>query len=370
MSSILLNYTHLQKTNQLESFEKSISPIPNSNTGKSEIHIIVILNEKDKLSLKKSKNINLLNSINILQYYFVKVNTDKKLCKINDKSSENTSLILNVLKKNLKGFSIMCYLDIKKDNFKNILNIFIQHQFTEPIIIQDKLCLVHCERHCKTSCITEKVEYALKEYQNPSKSCKLKCKFSPECTKYLKNICNKQFEMGGELYISKMEKDTCIIDVEKNNIVNGTQDSIKIPKIRINFHSHPKAAYKTYNVKYAWPSKIDFQGFFNLRNDTIFHCVSTVEGIYIMYFNEYWNYNLDIDDNIIGKIYNFDDHRDVDPKIVVNKMNNVKHKGYSIINVIFLDWENSLNIFELSFRKFQNSCPISQQMFSNYKKTL
>jgi len=141
----------------------------------------------------------------------------------------------------------------------------------------------------------------------------------------------------------------------------------------MNFHSHPKNTYKIYNVKYAWPSKVDFLGFYKLRNDTIFHCVSSLEGIYIMHFNEYWGDKLETIPESVIKKYDFDDHRDDNKKNlleVLQKMNNIKYKGYPVINLKFLEWNKASSVFEIAFQKSQNSCPVSQKMFNIYKKTL
>jgi hypothetical protein len=370
----LLNYTKLEKQygKDILPFSEKISPVPTSNTGKSEIYIILTLNKADVLELKRNKNIKLLNNINIINYYFVKVNKVKKLCKINDNSSNNLSLVLNCLKRELKGFSIMCYLDIQNDNFKNNLNIFTDNNFTEPIVIQNKLCLVLDENQAD-SYIKEKINYAIQQFQNPSFACILKCKFSRNCLEYLKKICEEEVEIGGEFYISKLKENISTLDIVKNVVVKGTKDGIKIPRIRMNFHSHPKNTYKIYNVNYAWPSKVDFLGFYRLRFDTIFHCVTSLEGIYIMHFNEYWGDKLESIPESIIKKYDFDDYRDENKEDfleVLNKMNNVKYKGHPVINVKFLKWDTPEDIFEISFQKSQNSCPISQKMFDNYKKTL
>lgn len=370
MSSLIINYTKLLKENgkDIENFSKKIHPVPNSNTGKSEIYVILFLNNGDKIS----KNIKELNNIIILHYYFVKVNHNNKLCKINDKSTEKISEILECLKSKFKNFSIMCYLDIHKDDFKDKLNMFTTNRFTEPIIIQDKMCLVHCEKNCDIDYIKEKVEYALTQYFNNSKSCELECRFSEQCLNYLKQICyTHNNEVGGEMYISKIENGICIIDVLFKNTILGSEDAVQIPKLRINYHSHPKKAYKTYGVKYGWPSATDFMGFFELRNNTIFHCVTSLEGIYIMYFNDFWNDKLNTIPDTFIKKYDFDKHTDdYGPDIVVKKMNRVKYKNHPVINVKLLKWEENNPDFKISFKKCQNSCSISQQMFINYKKTL
>ena len=51
-----------------------------------------------------------------------------------------------------------------------------------------------------------------------------------------------------------------------------------------NFHSHPRNAYKKYNVKLGWPSGQDYIGFLlaSIEDGTIFHMVITIEGIYII----------------------------------------------------------------------------------------
>jgi hypothetical protein len=371
MSCLLVNYSNLMKQNKknIENFLKKIQAVPTSNTGKSIIYIILFVNNTDVIC----KNIKQLNKLDILNYYFVKINHNNKLCKINEKCTGQLPSVLKSLKNKFKGFSVMCYLDIYGNNFKSNLDIFINNGFREPIIIENKMCLVHSEKESDITYIKEKIEYALSQYNNSSKNCELNCRFSKNCIDYLKEVCYKyDNEIGGEMYISEIKNGVCIIDIFKEKIITGSNDNIELPKLRMNFHSHPKKAYVNYNVKYGWPSYTDFIGFFQLRNHTIFHCITTLEGIYIMYFNEFWNNNLNtIERKFIKENYDFNNESEDDgPDKVVEKINNVKYKNHPVINVKLLKWEKNNFDFKISFKKCQNSCPISQQMFDNYKKTL
>ena len=67
----------------------------------------------------------------------------------------------------------------------------------------------------------------------------------------------------------------------KSNLESNEADFIES---HYNFHTHPYEAYLHHNCDLGWPSKDDYitylDGFLNY--DVIFHCISTVEGIYIV----------------------------------------------------------------------------------------
>ena len=62
-----------------------------------------------------------------------------------------------------------------------------------------------------------------------------------------------------------------------------------LPPGMYNFHSHPREAYETANVKFGWPSAQDYVGFLMafLEDGTVMHLVTTIEGMYIMSMSEY-----------------------------------------------------------------------------------
>lgn len=64
---------------------------------------------------------------------------------------------------------------------------------------------------------------------------------------------------------------------------------------RYNFHTHPRSAYEKYRYLVSHPSGMDYNGYLHeaVQRNTIFHCVITLEGVYIISLNGYWCTRID-----------------------------------------------------------------------------
>ena len=234
--------------------------------------------------------------------------------------------------------------------------------------------------------ITKKhIIYTLQQFKNNDSNCYLYSKFSKKTIEFLKQCCYNGFtknsngnttqkEITGNLFINNAyEKDENIIyeiDVDKESIFTGNEERIKVPNTRYNFHSHPREAYIKHSVKYAWPSVLDYLGYFNLSPDTIFHSVITLEGIYIISFSSYWAGKIkDIDSKFITRNYDIGYIQNYNPIEYTNKVNNILYQGYSIFNIIFMNWNESIDkIFKIFYPKIGSACIINQNSLNNYKK--
>ena len=152
------------------------------------------------------------------------------------------------------------------------------------------------------------------------------------------------------------------IEVNNSSIIHGKEFGVDIVTGLYNFHSHPINAYRKYNVKLGWPSAQDYIGFLlaSKEDETIFHLVITLEGIYIISLTKEWVTKKNLLTNkalkFIEKEYNFCYKDGNTISWYLNKINHVKYKDYPIFVVQFLSWNNSTKIFTLHYDKIADNC--------------
>lgn len=213
--------------------------------------------------------------------------------------------------------------------------------------------------------------YHILEQHKKDDSCSLYAQLSEKAINKLKSLpFEYEKETTGELFVSevvfKEGKYVYIIDIH-DKVVQGSDLNIDVDFLRYNYHSHPESAYKLYNVKKAWPSLTDYLGYLKLGERTIFHCVATIEGLYILSFGLYWGQHIrDIDIDFIKNNYDFPLYLSHTPKKYVNNVNKIKYKGYPIFHVIYKDWNKASEIFDVSFSRHANSCIISEVGMNRY----
>jgi hypothetical protein len=188
-----------------------------------------------------------------------------------------------------------------------------------------------------------------------------------------KNGKKSQKELTGELYVKEVVKDTngfvYIIDINKNSITSGEEENVNVSPTRYNFHSHPHEAYVRHSVDKAWPSQTDYLGYHKLGQNTIFHCVATLEGVYILSFGAYWGSHLkDVSRSFIGKHYDIDHKEKYTPEEYVEKINSIMYKGKPIYELRYFPWEKAGSVFEAYFPQINSSCLMSQKIVENYNK--
>jgi len=217
--------------------------------------------------------------------YPILYNRDKNKCMLDHKCYDCLNhIIVEVSKIILNNTILYTYIDLKLNDFNEIVNSFLENDFYNPYMTKEGLCIYRKNKqniNIDKNLVKKQIQYAIENLDNIN--CNLSVKFSPDAIKFLSNVSksmgfvNKtQKEISGEMVVKNMLNDnTFIIDIEKDSINSGNEENVSVSFSRYNFHSHPKQAYEKNNVKNAWPSGNDFLGFFVLRNHTIFHCVVT-----------------------------------------------------------------------------------------------
>lgn len=143
--------------------------------------------------------------------------------------------------------------------------------------------------------------------RNPS--CTLNMSFNKSFAKWLKRLplsassLNKngtitQKEVSSSFFLDNPKENSqgkIIWEIVRDKKVDknfGEEQSVNVQHSRYNFHTHPREAYLSHEVKIGYPSGEDYLAFLNysLYNEikTIFHCVITIEGIYIISIAEFW----------------------------------------------------------------------------------
>lgn len=311
---------------------------------------------------------------------------NRKDCQICLKNNREIKGICKQLSEQLPPTTTI-WIDIPLEcpDFASKIKNYIECGFTRPYItnkmpfINPKgICMALSKKnkehmHVNTHKTISNCIYILQQYRNDSDSCNMHAKFSPKAIKYLKKTSHRghtknkdstvtQKELGGELYISKIEKPNSdyvfIVDVNEKNVKSGEEEAVSVSATKYNFHSHPKEAYDKHRVKKAWPSLSDFLGYLQLGNRTIFHCVATLEGIYIMSFSEYWVNRLNkINKKFVEKNFRIERNTSLTPFQYVKKVNNIKYKNQPIFVVKFLPWGTATKtIFSINYKKNGLSC--------------
>lgn len=141
----------------------------------------------------------------------------------------------------------------------------------------------------------------------------------------LKTITDKNFKekykLKFERYIDeisgiiklKKRRNGGIYEIKLDKISKGNGSETDFINSEYTFHTHPSEAYIEYNCELGWPSSDDFMAFLDgfLNDRCIFHCVITLEGIYIININStditklckyYSNLKKDKKDDMIKKL--------------------------------------------------------------------
>lgn len=215
--------------------------------------------------------------------------------------------------------------------------------------------------------------------------CKLIARFSSRAIELLRKLPEKghtknkdgtmsQKELTGELVITGADSKGYVIGVNEGSVGSGEEEDVSVSIVRYNFHSHPKEAYLRHSVRKAWPSVIDFLGFAKLGKRTIFHAVITLEGIYILSFEEHWAQNPEkIPRSFIQKHFNIphpvkQDEKDIEK--FLGTVNGITLEGHPIFNVFFLPWNKATSSFQVNFSGLgaDSVCLISQDLVEIHKK--
>jgi hypothetical protein len=375
--------TEYSKINNKDILKKLSQP-PKSKNG--FIAILVLLLDK------KINGIEYINSgeCNILKHYYKMYNKKKKICVVDEDCFVDCDKVLEGLLSDMdKDVIFWVCLKIIRDDFVKRLGVFVEKGFNNPYVtdisplyenITPGVALVLKKDDVKHVNMTlNKTYHVLEQYNKNNGKCYLKAKLNKNAVNYLKNTCfsgfvnKKQKEMTGELYVKNVlninGEFVYIIDVNENSIKHGEEESVNVHPHRYNFHSHPKEAYINNSVKNGWPSLSDYLGFLHLGKNTIFHCVSTLEGLYVLSFGAYWSSRLnEVDKKFISNNFEIDLNDDYTPDKYVQKINNILYKNHPVYVVKYFKWKDAGNVFDVFFPQIGSSCLVTQKIVDNYKK--
>jgi hypothetical protein len=217
--------------------------------------------------------------------------------------------------------------------------------------------------------------------------CFINVKLSGRAVEFLKNTCKSGFTVGkngkktqkeltGELYVKNVYshdgKIIYNIDINKSSVKAGKNESVNVDPHRYNFHSHPEQAYVRHSVDKGWPSVIDYLGYLQLGENTIFHCVASLEGLYVMSFTPYWSQRLNEVDKkmkkFVDKRFEIDNNKPYSPIKYTQIINKIKYKGNPIFHVDFFEWEKAQETFSVFFPQKGSSCLVSQKIVDRHKR--
>jgi hypothetical protein len=201
--------------------------------------------------------------------------------------------------------------------------------------------------------------------------CYLYVRLNPKAIKKLKDLIKSPKntkELSGSFIESEKRSPNgqkiLELSVNNNSIIGGVADEVDAVWSRYNFHTHPKQAYKLYNVTRGWPSGKDFAGFIQLDHHTILHIVATLEGIYTISFNPNFNYTGNIDDIYVSKKYDISHKRKLTFKKYCRLINrtNYKNKG-PLFYVKYMPWDNASQILKIAFKPTKQICASTEKSF-------
>jgi hypothetical protein len=218
--------------------------------------------------------------------------------------------------------------------------------------------------------------------------CELRAKLSDDSIHYLRNISKigstlnsngsiTQKELAGRLIAGKIEKNlTYHLDVDRNSIISGKEQGVKIVGGLYNFHSHPQEAYKSNNVNIGWPSSQDYVGFLYsaITHNTILHIVGSLEGIYIISLTKYWASKKEIL-NSNKYVYSFilDNYSFSYKKKLttinwyVRTVNRIEFEDFPLFIVQFFSWKKANSSFIVNYSKNGENCFVRQSTEEKYK---
>lgn len=216
---------------------------------------------------------------------------------------------------------------------------------------------------------TKKIQAIL--HNTKASSCTMKVRLTKNAVDQLKNLCySHEKELTGELYVKDVDHNLVyIVDILDGSISSGEHEAVDVEAVRFNFHSHPHAAYVSNRVANAWPSGTDYIGMTILGTDTIFHLVTTKEGLYVISFAEGSSGILNkITSEFIETYLNIDLDRKLQPKEVVKMVNNVKYDNQQVFQLQFLPWKKVTTPFEIAYAQTDGVCIVSQDGAEKHKK--
>lgn len=404
-TGVIFDYTNIIDVNNLSLLKTHIIISENIKNIRNALILLflIIPNEQYKkletlpLGVNRINYINSESFVNDIQYStFLVYNQKKSVCEIYhgkthkyDYIHDIMDMIIKTTMSNLPN-DVILLIKLSKNYYRNI-DMYINLGFENPYFFENNIYMTRENNMVDISNDKKSmIKFMLKSLVNDSKKyCSIKCKITDKTLMYLENISKigstinssgdiSQKEIAGKFYISKYDNELVNLDIDKNSIIHGIEEGVKIVDGIYNFHSHPKSAYDKYKVHLGWPSSQDYVGFLSsiLLYDTILHIVSSIEGLYVISASDYIlkneiNEKIIVDINkFILKNYNVLCKNGDTIEYYINKINNIKYQGMFLFKVQFFSWSSKTRIFQINFAKKDRNCFFNNSVKKAYIKTI
>ena len=338
----------------------------------------------------------------ILSYMYIVYAKKKNLCEItelkmfgnSDKFQQYLEEILRCLTYYIPN-NVYLFIDFPSNGneLSSKMKPYIDLGFKNPCVKNVSHCSIFDNETCRKDCSDrififkknnisedsnfeineESIKIFLSQYKNDKKYCVFKGIFSHKAMRYLREISQvgstvnenetiSQKEIGGLLKVSSISGGVHVMDVDRRTITHGEEEGVEIYSGLYSFHSHPREAYQRYRAIFGYPSGQDFVGFLFsvLNNNTIFHAVITMEGIYVLSLNEFWTKNMDKIEKFVLKEYmNMTKKKEIlyhSVEEYLSKINSIKYDMKEPLFLVqFIGWEE-VNEFEVFYSKIGSNC--------------
>ena len=213
--------------------------------------------------------------------------------------------------------------------------------------------------------------------------CTIKAKFGDKTIKDMRRLCEEPEKNGDHneqassmSAIKGRSSDIYTIEINHDAMIKGDEVGVDIVPGLYNFHTHPRNAYEIYDVKLGWPSGQDYIGFLLafVEDDTIFHAVATLEGIYIISIHQDWFLNKKFTKKIgdfISKNYTFSYNKGDTIGGYLNKINGIKYNDSDRIFIVkFFPWKEAHTEFTISYAKIYDKCFTCEKEKKKFEKKL
>lgn len=369
-------------------------PKPTHNNFKYSLALVLILPENIVNNLRAlplghkrldyTSTNEFLDSIH--KYFFFEYDPNKKICLLEGQCDQYMPIILKASSLYFEPKTILwkSFNLHDKDNIEK----YVEKGFHSPYITDRKPDKTKIEKSLALSRKniekdTNNIEHTLHKItditsQKDTNICNINIRLTKSAIKFLKSttISGKtrnpdgsktQKEMSGELHVDHITKEDgkiiYVIDINRGSVRSGGEENVDVSATRYNFHSHPEEAYIRNSVQKGWPSVTDYLGYHQLGENTILHCVATIEGLYVISFTRYWGNNLKkIEQRFIKNNFRIKQTEKYTPIEYTEKINNIKYKGNPIFNVQFYPWDKAGDLINVYYPKSNVTCIPTQKI--------
>ena len=388
MVIITVDFNNIIKGNKLESLLRRVQPVPETSlpVGLSLSMSDSELNNLQRQTKGKKRVLHINSHMfidSIKGYGFFSYDQKKEVCEVLRLEGLSIEQVLPEIMGTFPNNSLV-WTVVPSDDQQLLVEAkkLISFGFGHPHISTrspsgrqfdtDGLCLIKYNNgNTESSTSIGDVEYALQERAN---ICNMEACLSPEAINYLRELQDvgmslnedgslTQKEIAGNLECQEVDKEMVHhLSVKYDSLILGKEMGVPIAPGLYNFHSHPKAAYKTAKVKMGWPSPQDYVGFLLafMEDNTILHIVASIEGIYILSMSPYCLENKEkLDKDIATFIlekYNFCGSSILSPYLYAQKINNVTYRETPLFRVQYLPWHTAAQHFFVEYKSEDSNC--------------